>query len=145
MKYHPDKNPDNPSASDLFQKLSKAYNILTDPAAKVRLCTMFKKVACEYFHLQASYDKWLKAKHAAKKRHEELNVKRRKLKECMFIYRRNVVCTCFFKRAVLALEKREAGESQSVESSHDEALAAQRMQKEVCFSLCLFLEVAFAD
>lgn len=95
MKYHPDKNPDNPSASDLFQKLSKAYNILTDPAAK------------------ASYDKWLKAKHAAKKRHEELNVKRRKLKE--------------------SLEKREAGESQSVESSHDEALAAQRMQKEVCF------------
>lgn len=36
LKYHPDKNPDNPNASDLFQKLSKAYNILTDPAAKVR-------------------------------------------------------------------------------------------------------------
>ena len=35
LKYHPDKNRDNPNASDLFQKLSKAYNILTDPAAKV--------------------------------------------------------------------------------------------------------------
>jgi hypothetical protein len=35
LKYHPDKNQDNPNASDLFQRLSKAYNILTDPAAKV--------------------------------------------------------------------------------------------------------------
>lgn len=34
--------------------------------------------------LQAAYDKWLRAKHAAKKRHEELNAKRRKLKECKY-------------------------------------------------------------
>lgn len=37
LKYHPDKNPDDPRAADLFQKLSKAYNILTDPAAKVNV------------------------------------------------------------------------------------------------------------
>ena len=30
---------------------------------------------------QAAYDKWLRAKHAAKKRHEELSIKRKKLKE----------------------------------------------------------------
>jgi len=33
--------------------------------------------------LQAAYDKWLRAKHAAKKRHEELSAKRKKLKESM--------------------------------------------------------------
>lgn len=42
LKYHPDKNRDNPNASDLFQKLSKAYNILTDPAAKV-----YRQVLCK--------------------------------------------------------------------------------------------------
>ena len=36
-------------------------------------------------YVQAAYDKWLKAKHAAKKRHEELNAKRKKLKESMSI------------------------------------------------------------
>ena len=34
---------------------------------------------------QAAYDKWLKAKHAAKRRHEELSEKRKKLKESMSI------------------------------------------------------------
>lgn len=35
--------------------------------------------------MQAAYDKWLKAKYAAKKRHQELNAKRRKLKESVFL------------------------------------------------------------
>lgn len=35
LKYHPDKNSD-PAAVDIFHKLSKALEVLTDSAARVR-------------------------------------------------------------------------------------------------------------
>lgn len=63
LKWHPDKNPDNPEAVEVFHKLSKALEILTDAPARV------------------AYDKILKAKKAAEKRHKELDSKRKKLKE----------------------------------------------------------------
>lgn len=34
LKCHPDKNPDNPRAAELFHELSKALEILTDKAAR---------------------------------------------------------------------------------------------------------------
>ena len=66
--------------------------VLTDPLAR------------------ASYDRWQRAKHAACKRHKELNVKRRKFKE--------------------ELEERESQQS-SVTVVISEREAAANMQKEV--------------
>ncbi|XP_031638686.1 dnaJ homolog subfamily C member 17 [Contarinia nasturtii] len=60
---HPDKNPDNPKAAELFHELSNALGILTDESAR------------------AAYDRVLNAKKAAALRHAELDSKRRKLIE----------------------------------------------------------------
>lgn len=63
LKCHPDKNPDNPKAAELFHELSEALEILTGEKAK------------------EAYDRSLKAKEQAKERLRELDSKRRKLKE----------------------------------------------------------------
>ena len=34
MKYHPDKNPDDPSASERFQDINAAYEVLSDKEKK---------------------------------------------------------------------------------------------------------------
>ena len=63
LSCHPDKNPNNPKAAELFHELSRALEILTDTSAR------------------AAYDKVINAKHQAKLRVRELDAKRRKLKE----------------------------------------------------------------
>ncbi|CAL1674139.1 unnamed protein product [Lasius platythorax] len=60
---HPDKNPDNPRAAELFHELSRALEILTDTKAR------------------AAYDKVVAARKQAKERVREFDAKRRKLKE----------------------------------------------------------------
>ncbi|XP_058817475.1 dnaJ homolog subfamily C member 17, partial [Topomyia yanbarensis] len=62
LQCHPDKNPDNPKAAELFQELSKALEILLDSSAR------------------AAYDKLLNAKKAAQLRTQQLDSKRQKLK-----------------------------------------------------------------
>ncbi|KAK9296438.1 hypothetical protein QLX08_009584 [Tetragonisca angustula] len=63
LSCHPDKNPNNPKATELFHKLSRALEILTDTSAR------------------AAYDKVVNAKHQAKLRAKEFDSKRKKLKE----------------------------------------------------------------
>ncbi|KOC63342.1 DnaJ like protein subfamily C member 17 [Habropoda laboriosa] len=60
---HPDKNPNNPKAAELFHELSRALEILTDVSAR------------------AAYDKVINAKYQAKLRVKEFDSKRKKLKE----------------------------------------------------------------
>jgi molecular chaperone DnaJ len=36
MRYHPDRNPDNPAAEDLFKEASEAYAILSDPGRRAQ-------------------------------------------------------------------------------------------------------------
>ncbi|XP_058129217.1 dnaJ homolog subfamily C member 17 [Anopheles ziemanni] len=62
LQCHPDKNPDNPKAAQLFQELSKALEILMDASAR------------------AAYDRMLNAKKAAQLRTKQLDSKRQKLK-----------------------------------------------------------------
>lgn len=63
--YHPDKNPDNPKANEIFQNLSKALEVLTDKEAR------------------SSYDKILRAKKERELKFRQLDAKRRKLKDSL--------------------------------------------------------------
>ncbi|NXD70986.1 DJC17 protein, partial [Eolophus roseicapillus] len=59
---HPDKNPDNPRAAEIFHQLSQALAVLTDAAAR------------------AAYDRVRKAKKQAAERTQALDEKRKKVK-----------------------------------------------------------------
>ncbi|UYV68889.1 DNAJC17 [Cordylochernes scorpioides] len=63
LKCHPDKNPDNPKAAKLFLQLTKAFEILSDEEAR------------------KAYDSVLQGRKLAALRHQELDSKRRKLKD----------------------------------------------------------------
>ncbi|XP_032764665.1 LOW QUALITY PROTEIN: dnaJ homolog subfamily C member 17-like [Rattus rattus] len=62
LSCHPDKNPDNPRAAELFHQLSQALEVLTDAAAR------------------AAYDKERKARKRAAERTQRLDENRKKLK-----------------------------------------------------------------
>lgn len=59
-RYHPDKNPDDPSAGEKFHQLTTAYEVLYDPEAK------------------ALYDARYAARAQAERKREELTGKRKR-------------------------------------------------------------------
>ena len=63
LKCHPDKNPDDPKAAQLFHQLSEALEVLTDAAAR------------------KAYDNVLKARKANELRNRQLDEKRKRLKD----------------------------------------------------------------
>ncbi|KAF9972568.1 DnaJ (Hsp40), sub C, member 17 [Actinomortierella ambigua] len=65
LKYHPDKNPDDPNAGmcKIFHQISQAYDILLDPAAR------------------QAFDNVLKVKAQAQERTAKYDADRRKMKE----------------------------------------------------------------
>jgi len=63
LKLHPDKNPDDPDAAQKFQEVKKAYEILMDD--KVR----------------EAFNNLMRARQERKKRNENMDAKRRKMKE----------------------------------------------------------------
>ena len=71
LKCHPDKNPENPQAVSEFHKLTEALQILTHESAR------------------NAYDRVLRAKKKAVIRHNELDIKRKKLKEELELREKN--------------------------------------------------------
>ncbi|XP_017469123.1 PREDICTED: dnaJ homolog subfamily C member 17 [Rhagoletis zephyria] len=80
LECHPDKNPDNPKAAELFHELSKALEILSDASAR------------------SAYDKVLKAKKASELRNKQLDSKRQKFKADLEQRERDALYTLFSKQ-----------------------------------------------
>lgn len=102
LSCHPDKNPDNPKAAELFHELAKALEIL---------CTESTR---------AAYDKVIKAKKASEIRHKQLDSKRQKLKEDLE------------QREKQATDKRNVYKPSAEASTDEEILQREidRLQKE---------------
>lgn len=80
--HHPDKNPDDPKAKEIFQKLSKALEILSDEKAR------------------ASYDKILNARTERILKEKKLDGKRKKLREDLEAKEKN------YKESIIEEEER---------------------------------------
>lgn len=92
LKCHPDKNPDNINATELFLQLSNALEVLLDEKARL------------------AYDKIYNAKKAAKLRNLELDSHRKKLKEELEARERQAAQDSFMRFGNKSAEEKLAAE-----------------------------------
>ncbi|EZA57938.1 DnaJ-like protein subfamily C member [Ooceraea biroi] len=117
---HPDKNPDNPRAAELFLELSQALEILTD------------------FSARAAYDKVFTARKQAKKRIRVLDSKRQKFKEDLEAreeaYKRSIDPKSEENRLKAKIARLEKEGAKLVELENEKAFAQAQMQRKMCAS-----------
>ncbi|VDN97931.1 unnamed protein product [Rodentolepis nana] len=108
---HPDKNKDDPKAKEKFQKLKEYHDILLDPV------------------LKQEYDRKIRSRQAAAKRHSELSSERRRLKEELEAREREAMARR--KEAHKVIEKERVAERIRKEwEEEQEALRHEHLQKQ---------------
>ncbi|XP_020031692.1 dnaJ homolog subfamily C member 17 isoform X1 [Castor canadensis] len=112
LSCHPDKNPDNPRAAELFHQLSQALEVLTDAAAR------------------AAYDKVRKAKKQAAERTQKLDEKRKKVKLASSLPRAFTVRSSL-RRIPRDLEARERQAQAQGSEEEEESWSTSALEQEI--------------